>query len=150
MDIELLKKTAKAFIYPNKRERFLLDITRKSKDTIGGLTRDQLHAVCRLPEIIDQSLMQMVSMNFPPPEQLISLMRQNGVGNTCFVLSEYVDMLGIVMPLADAVNRLHINGYPSLIVGLPSGFSHLKDESFASHQPNCFVKPRIWFDGESR
>lgn len=149
MDLELLNKTAKAFIYPNKRERFLLDMTRKSKDTFCGLQRNQMDAVCRLPEIIDQSLMQMKSTHFPPPDQLISIMRHNGVGDTCFVISEYADMLGVVMPLVDAVNRLHVNGFPSLIVGLPSGFAHLKHESWASQQPNCFVKPRIRFDGES-
>ena len=149
MDLELLKKISKAFIYPNKRERFLLDIVRRSKDANRGYTRGRADPVFRLPEIIDQSLMLMKSMHFPPPEELISLMQQNGVGDTCFVLSEYTDLLGVVVPLVDAVNRLHINGFPSLIVGLPSGFTHLKYDSFASHQPNCFVKPRIRFDGET-
>ena len=149
MDLELLKKTSKAFIYPNKRERFLFDIVRRSKDSNSGYTRGRADPVYRLPEIIDQTLMLMKSMHFPPPEVLISLMRQYGVDDTCFVLSEYTDMLGDVMPLADVVNRHHINGFPSLIVGLPSGFAHLKDESTASHQPNCFVKPRIRFDSEA-
>ncbi len=66
MDIVLLKKTAKAFIYPNKRERFLLDMSRKFEDASGGYTRGRADPVFRLPEIIDPSLMLMKSMHFPP------------------------------------------------------------------------------------
>ena len=76
-------------------------------------------------------------------------MRENGVGDTCFVLSEFKDMLGVTLPLFDVVDHLHINGFASLIVGLPSGFAHLKDESWESGQPNWFMKPRIRLDGKA-
>jgi hypothetical protein len=138
---------AKAFIYPNKRKRFLFDRFRPRRDDFGGMSTDRFDALCRLPVIVDASLKMMKSNHFPPPAELVRILRNHGGGDTCLVLSEYGEFDGVFAPLAAAVEALNVEGFPSLIVALPSGFAHLKEESMASFQPNCFVKPRIRLDG---
>ena len=139
MDIEIEKKIAKAFIYKNKQERFIFEMTKK----------DRLNAICKFESIIDKSFSVMQSNKFPPPIQLIEIMSSYGVGKMCYVISEYKEFDGVYVELRLAAEKLYQNGFPSLIVGLPSGFSHLKFESCASAQPNCFLKPLIRFDNSS-
>ena len=141
------EKIARAFLYPNKRERFLFDRFRADKDGSGGISRSRMDAVCRLPEIIDESLMLMKSSHFPKPDALIEILRAHGGTDTCFVISEYEELDGVFAPLKAAVEALNVEGFPSLIVALPSGFAHLKWESIASFQPNCFVRPKLRLDG---
>lgn len=141
MDIELENRISNAFIYPNKRERFLFDRFEKHND------RSRMDAVCRLPEIIDASLKMKKDNHFPAPDDLIKILKAHGVGDTCYVISDFEGFDGVIAPIEEAVNTLNTNGFPSLIVGLPSGFAHLKEESYASYQPNCFVRPRIRLDG---
>ena len=139
MDIEIEKKIAQAFIYKNKRERFLFEMAKK----------DRINAICRLEKIIDKSFSILQSNKFPVPTELIEIMSAHGVDKMCYVLSEYKEFDGVYVELRLAAEKLHQNGFPSLIVGLPSGFSHLKFESYASNQPNCFLKPLIRFDNIS-
>ena len=137
MDIEMEKKIARAFIYKNKRERFLFEMANKNRS-------DAIH---RLEKTIDKSFSVMQSTKFPPPAQLIQTMTEYGAGKMCYVISEdYEDFDGVYIELYLAVEKLRWNGFSSLIVGLPSGFSHLKLESYASWQPNMFLKPTIRFD----
>lgn len=137
MDANLEKKIAKAFIYKNKQERFLFERSKKNRT-------DVIH---KLPAIIDESLFMMKSTTFPSPEEIIKIMKSYSGGDNCYVISEYEDFDGVCISLQSAVEKLQWNGFPSLIVGLPSGFSHFKNESYASNQPNCFLKPKIRFDG---
>ena len=146
MDIEFEKKIAQAFIYKNKRERFIFDMTKKDNDIFGEVTRTRFNAICRLEKIIDEAYLIMKSSQNPSPDELIKTMAMYGVGKKCYVLSEYKDLDGAYVDLRLAVDKLYCNGFPSLIVGLPSGFSHFKYESFASTQPNCFLKPMARFD----
>jgi hypothetical protein len=147
MNIDIEKKIAKSFIFPNKQERFLFDMARKSKETFAELPKPRFEAICRLENIIDASYAIMKSKQNPTPVQLIKTMSEYGVGKMCYVISEYKDFDGVYIELRLAAEKLQWNGFPSLIVGLPSGFAHFKYESYASSQPNCFLKPTIRFDG---
>ena len=106
-----------------------------------------MDAICKLEMIIDRTWSFMESMKFPEPQEIIKIMKTYGVINKCYVLSEYRDYDGVYVDLNNAVEKLKWNGFPSLIVGLPSGFSHFKGESYASRQPNFFLKPKNRFDG---
>ncbi len=147
MDIGMEKKIAKAFVYPNKQERFLFELSKKCKDNSSRFPETRLHAICQLERIIDRRFSFMESMKFPEPQEIIKIMNGYGVKNNCYVLSEYEDYDGVFVDLNKAVEKLRWNGYSSLIVGLPSGFSHFKGESYASRQPNFFLKPKNRFDG---
>ena len=133
------RKIAKAFICRNKRERFIFEMSK----------RRRFDAICRLPAIIDRTFAIMQSRKFPAPIELVRIMHDHGVKDICYVLSaDYDDGFdGEYVSLTDAAEKLHINGFPSLIVGLPSGFSHFREESYASYQPNCFLRPETRFDG---
>lgn len=139
MDSLMEDKIAQAFAYKNKRERFLFELKK----------RNRLSAICKLPTIVDESLGMNRSNSLPPPEDIIRIMQNFGVQDKCYVLSEYSreGYDGVYLPLKNVVEALNTNGFPALIVGLPSGFSHLRDESYASHQPNYFLKPSKRFDG---
>lgn len=139
MDIIMEKKIAKAFIYANKQDRFLFEMSKNQR----------LHAICRLPFMIDKSSGLMLNTQFPSPAEIVKIMQAQHVKDMCYVISEYENdgFDGEYVPLIKAAEKLNTNGFPSLIVGLPSGFSHFKEESYASNQPNCFLKPRIRFDG---
>ena len=141
MDIAMEEKIAKAFVYRNKRERFIFEMSK----------RQRLDIICKLPFIIDSSYAIMKNNKFPSPVELVKIMQSYGVKDMCYVISEYNDdgFDGEYVLLIKAAKKLHTNGFPSLIVGLPSGFSHFKEESYASHQPNCFLKPLIRFDSVS-
>lgn len=143
------RKIANSFIYPNKQERFLFELSRKSKDTFGELPRDRFNAICKLERIIDRSLSMMQSTKSLQPSEIINIMSTYGVKNNCYVMSEYKDFDGAYTELTLAIEKLQGNGFPSLIVGLPSGFSYFQGESFASTQPNFFMKPKIKFDNSS-
>lgn len=147
MDIEFEKKIARAFVYRNKRDRFIFDLSRKSKGFFGELSRDRFNAICRLETIIDDSFSILQSMRFPAPIEIERIMTSYGVKDMCYVLSENRDFDGVYIELTTAIYKLQCNGFPSLIVGLPSGFSHFKGDSYASTQPNCFLKPSVRFDG---
>ena len=141
MDIEMEKKIARAFIYKNKRDRFLFEMSKNDSDTFGELPKARFDAICKLENIIDKSRCMMQSTKNPSPVELIKIMSANGVEKMCYVISEYKDFDGVYVELKLAVDKLQWNGFPSLIVGLPSGFSHFKSESYASVQPNCFLLP---------
>lgn len=130
------KRIAEALFYKNKRDRFLFERQKYSSvDTIA-----------KLPNIVDSKLCIMKSAKFPSVDNIIATMKANGVGDKCYVISEYEAYDSQYKPLRDAVEQLNRNGFASLIIGLPSGFSHLKEESWASSQPNCFIKPNIRLD----
>lgn len=140
-------KIAKAFVYPNKQKRFLFELSKKCKNNFCELPKTGFDAICKLDKFIDKTRSFMDSMKFPEPQEIIRIMRIYGVKNNCYVLSEYEDFNGVFVDLNKAVEKLRWNGFPSLIVGLPSGFSHYKGESYASIQPNFFLKPKNRFDG---
>ena len=140
------KKIAHAFVYKNKRDRFLFEMSKNDSDTFGELPKARFDAICKLENIIDKSRCIMQSTKNPSPVELIKIMSANGVGKICYVISEYKDLDGVYVKLDLAVAKLQWNGFPSLIVGLPSGFSHFKGESYASTQPNCFLQPLEKFD----
>jgi len=146
LDIEMEKRIARAFIYKNKRDRFLFEMSKNDTDTFGKLPKARFNAICKLENMIDKSCCIMQSTKNPSPVELIEIMSANGVEKMCYVLSEYIDFDGIYVRLDLAVDKLQWNGFPSLIVGLPSGFSHFKGESYASTQPNCFLQPLEKFD----
>ena len=139
LDVMLEEKIAKSFIYRNKQDRFLFEMAK----------RRRLSAICKLPAIVDKSCLLLESQQFPSSVELVKIMQSFDVSDMCYVLSEYGDdgFDGEYVSLIEAVKKLQFNGFPSLIVGLPSGFSHLKYESRASTQPNCFLKPKTRFDG---
>ena len=146
MDVEIEKKIVDAFIFKNKRKRFFFEMTRNDREFFGELPKSRFNAICRLERIVDISFQIMISSKFPSIAGIIETMTAHGVEKKCYVLSEYKDLDGIYVDLCFAVEKLNQNGFPSLIVGLPSGFSHLKFESYASYQPNCFLKPKVRFD----
>lgn len=141
------KKISQAFIFPNKRERFLFDLSRKSKSNFGEIPKDRFMAICKLGDSIDDSYSLLVSNKLPKPSEIMRIMAKYQASSSCYVLSEYKDYDGVFINLDDALTKLQWNGFPSLIVGLPSGFSHYRGESYASSQPNYFLKPLKRFDG---
>jgi len=146
VDLKMEKKIAQAFIFKNKRERFMFEMAKQGRETFGQLPKSRFNAICRLENIVDPSLSIIQSKSLPSPKQLIEIMSAYGAGEICYVLSEYAEFDGVYVDLRLAAEKLNFNGFPSLIVGLPSGFSHLKFESYASRQPNWFLKPSIRFD----
>ena len=146
MDLEMEKKIARAFIYKNKRDRFVFELIKKDREIFGELPKSRFNAICRLENIVDDTFKIMKSNKNPSSAELIKTMSAYGAEKMCYVISEYRDLDGVYVDLQLAVEKLKLNGFPSLIVGLPSGFSHLKLESYASCQPNCFLKPMIRFD----
>jgi len=139
------RKIAQAFIYKNKRNRFIFEMSKNDRDTFGELPRARFNAICKLEDILDKSCRIMQSTKNPSPVELIKIMSMNGVGKRCYVISEYKDFDGVCVELNLAVEKLQWNSFPSLIVGLPSGFAHFKSESYGSTQPNCFLQPMISF-----
>jgi len=68
-------------------------------------------------------------------------MRKYDAANKIYIISYYDNLDGIFIDLETAVNEFSQNGPSSLIVGLPSGFTHYKGDSYASNQPNlCVVR----------
>ena len=63
MDIDMEKRIAKAFIYPNKQERFLFELSKKYKDNSGARIRQD--AIFKLERIIDKTYTLMESRKFP-------------------------------------------------------------------------------------
>jgi len=132
-------RIAKAFIVGNRRERFLFDRMKK----------DPLTAIFKLPSILDSGCVLMSGTSFPATAEVVRIMQSHGVTDSGYIISEYRDegFDGQYVPLLDAIEKVRGEGFPALIVGLPSGFSCFKEESVRGNQPYYFLKPRLRFDG---
>jgi len=141
MDINIETKVIKAFFYKNKQERLLFELTTKKR-------QEFIHKLShRYQEFLNPDFIFRESKKFPEPKVLCDTMSSFGVSKKCYVFSEYEDFDGICSDLETAVERLNCNGFASLIVGLPSGFTHFKAESDRSFQTNFYLKPLQRFDG---
>ncbi len=83
----------------------------------------------------------------PKFEALQAKMRQHGAQDRYYVISEISGFDGVSAGLQEVVEKLSLNGYASIAIGLPSGFTHFRAESLGSCQPNFFLKPKQRFDG---
>ena len=141
MDTEIEIKIVRAFCEKIFQSRFIYELSgRKRSNFIRKLChryRRYLKADCILDEC----------KQFPAFEVCEQKMRLNSGHRECYVISEYPDFDGIYTDWVTAYDKLGINGFASITVGLPSGFAHFKAESYASFQPNCFLKPKNRFDG---
>ena len=141
MDINIETKVIKTFFYKNKQDRLLFELATKKR-------REVIHKLChRYREFLNPEFIFQESKKFPEPRLLCDTMRAFGVSKRCYVFSEHEDFDGIYSNLDTASGKLHCNGFASLIVGLPSGFTHFKAESDRSFQVNFYLRPRQRFDG---
>lgn len=141
MDINIEEKVIKAFFCKNKQERLLFELaTKKRQEFIHKLSH-------RYQEFLNTELILQESKKFPEPKVFFDTMSSFGGSKKCYVFSEYEDFDGIYSELETAFKRLNCNGFASLIVGLPSGFTHFKAESDRSFQMNFYLKPLQRFDG---
>jgi len=141
MDLNIETKVIKTFFYKHKQGRLLFELTSNRR-------QEFIHKLChRFEEFFKPEVVYQKSRQFPELNALCYTMREFGVSNKCYVFSEYEDFDGIYTNLETAAERLNCNGFASLMVGLPSGFTHFKAESDRSLQINFYLKPPRRFDG---
>jgi len=141
-DIKTEEMIIKAFFYKNKQERLLYEFSRGDNDQI-------IHRLSDNPEnYLNQSCITEKSTKGRTTQEILNSMKMHGVKQICYVISEYEDLNRKECDLITAIEKLNMNNFAFLIVGLPSGYTFFQGESYASYKPNCFLKPERRFDGK--
>lgn len=135
MDSNLERQIAYSLLRRDLRQRFLYELEMPE----GGL-------IHKLPRMVESRYVVQKSEKFPTPADVTGIMRENNVGSMCYVISEFPDLYRVYTPLRTALEAMRYTNFPALIVGLPSGFSYLKDTAYSSNRQNCFIKPLLGFD----
>ena len=142
MDTELEKKVVRSFVNKNFQERLLYELTNNKRDSF-------IHKMChRYYDYLKEDCIIQSSTQTPTYHIIQQVFVKYDASKRYYVLSFLDDFDGVYVELGTAVEKLSLNGFASFIVGLPSGLTHFKGESYASNQPNLYLKPLNRFDGK--
>jgi len=140
MDIDLENKIIKSFINKEFQLRLSYEANNKREDFISKIGNIKyFKTICIINETKKNPSFLIIQQ----------FMKKYDAANKFYVISNYVKLDGIYIDLETAVNEFSLNGPASLIIGLPSGFTHYKGDSYASNQPNFYLVPQIRFDGKT-
>ncbi|MDR2913261.1 MAG: hypothetical protein LBV74_00245 [Tannerella sp.] len=143
VDTSIENKIINSFFLNNRKDRILLDLTRKNG-------QDVIHKLSQyFSAYIDSRCIVFQSNKGRTISEILGIMQKHGVEKQCYVLSEYLEYNRKQVEINDALEAHRSNGFASIIVGLPSGFTYFQGESYASNKPNCFLKPSVRFDSLS-
>ena len=142
MDAELEKKVVCSFVNKNFQERLFYELTNNKRDVF-------VHKMCQYyyDYLMEDCIFQNSKKN-PSYQEIQQVFEKYDASKRYYVLSALNDFDGVYVELETAVEKLSLNGFASFIVGLPSGLTHFKGESYASNQPNFYLKPLNRFDGK--
>ena len=135
MDIELEQQIAHSLMRREFSERFLRDLQAPGNSMIH-----------RLPDMLDVRFVMGSSNHFATPAAAADLMCDNGVGNMCYVFSEFGSFHRVYAPLHTALEVVQFSRSPAFLVGLPSGFSYFKGAAYPVRPFSCFLRPFRGFD----
>jgi len=143
MDNALEEKIIRSFANKIFQGRLLFELTSPKRRTTF------IQKMCHgYDNYLKNSCILQRSKTNPAFSELQQMMVTHDAAKKFYVLSLNDGMDGVYVDLEPAVEKLSSNGFASFIVGLPSGFTHFKGESYASYQPNFYLKPYIRFDGK--
>ena len=142
MDYELEKKMIRSFMNKNFQERLYYELTNKKRDVF-------IQKMCQYHDdyLKKECIIQRSTKN-PSYHVMQQIFKKYDASKRYYILSFINNFDGVYVELETAVEKLSLNGFASFIIGLPSGFTHFKGESYASTQPNFYLNPLNRFDGK--
>jgi len=130
MNNSLEKMIVKLFITKERQDRLFYELTNNKR----GNALNKFAKYLKPKVIIDKE--NSLPSNF---DVYTRLMKFN-LKDQCYIICWGYELDGKMIDLNSAIEQLNCNGFPALIVSIPSGFTYFKNESYASFQPNCLFK----------
>ena len=128
MDTEQEQAFVRAFVHPDRRERYLQLLTNpKRRDKVLGLMYHALDIISAQP----------VASRDNHPEPLERLLRQKGAGGTCYLISPEAELDQREMPLREALDMLITEDGVAVACCVPGRLAYYKaeDEAYILERP---------------
>ena len=129
MDIDFEEKIVKAYMEKNKRTRFIFE---RKKDPVA--------AVVKMASRFIDRLKFNYSTQYNSPDIIWHTLGIQSSVTICYTITECSDVDGLHLPFDKIIPYVLQNGHGTLIVYPPTGIAYFLDASWASFQPNYYLK----------
>jgi len=129
MDFDFEEKIAQAYMAKNKRVRFIFE---RKKDPMGAIVSMHSRFIERLKFNY--------STQYNSPDTIWRTLGIESSDTICYTITECSDVDGLHLPFDKIIPYVLQNGHGTLIVYPPTGIAYFIDESWASLQPNYYLK----------
>lgn len=135
MNKELEKIIVKAFFTKRLQDRVLFEMSsaKKRKDALSRLCHSYRTT------LREEYMFDMPKPN-SDPEAIAKLLKENGAGNSCYVISWDEEIDGKELPLLTALEHVVGMGMPSIISCIPDKLAYFETEQEVLPSPRFLLK----------
>lgn len=135
MDKEVEKIIVKAFFTKRLQDRVLFEMSsaKKRKDALSRLCHSYRTT------LREEYMFDMPKTN-SDPEAIAKLLKENGAGNSCYVISWDEEIDGKELPLLTALEHVVGMGMPSIISCIPDKLAYFEAEQEVLPSPRFLLK----------
>ena len=142
MDFDLEKKVINSFVYKEFRDRLYFELTNNRRNEF-------IHKFCKeYTKYIRNQLIYFESNRHPSYEDIKLKFKEYNALDKIYIITDDEKYDGSYIDLKIATQDFGMFGFATFIIGLPSGFTFFKGESFYGYWPNFYLKPNVRFDGK--
>ncbi len=127
----------KTFVLRKKRERSIYELKSKKK------RKDFFSNLChRYNEVIDSRFMTKIETPNSSSSDICQILRKEGAGKNCYLLSYFEELDGRRMPLSQALDDCVGIGMPSIVICSPEKLAYFEAEQEAGPPPRFILKKK--------
>jgi hypothetical protein len=135
LDKEIEKIIVKAFFTKRLQDRVMFEMSSAKK------RKDALSRLCHSYRItLREEYMFDIPKPNSDPEAIAKLLKQNGAGDSCYVISWDEEIDGKVQPLLTALEHAVGMGMPSIISCIPDKLAYFEAEQEVLPSPRFLLK----------
>ncbi|MCK1985803.1 MULTISPECIES: hypothetical protein [Peribacillus] len=135
MDKEMEKIIVKSFFTKRLQDRVLFELSSNKK------RKDALSRLCHTyrTTLREEYIMEISKPN-SDPVGIAKLLKQNGAGHSCYVISWDEDIDGMEIPLLTALEKVVGMGMPAIISCIPNKLAYFEAEQEVLPSPRFLLK----------
>ncbi|WP_026692042.1 hypothetical protein [Peribacillus kribbensis] len=135
MDKNIEKRIVKAFFTKRLQDRVLFEMSSDKK------RKNALNRLCHsYRTTLREEYMFDIAKPNSDPEAIVKLLKENGAGNSCYVISWDEEIDGKELPLLTALEHAVGMGMPSIISCIPDKLAYFEAEQEVLPSPRFLLK----------